>query len=187
MKILAVIGSTRNGNTKYIVEKIIDGITKKNETCNVQKIHLRDIKMNFCDGCLVCDKTGKCVINDDMTKIVSNVRDADGFIFASPARWALLSGEMKTFFDRLNPLAIKEELAGKLCVNIVVGQSEEDDKESIVLAANSLKTFCDNAGIEVVDTVIACGCYNATDIVSKREYIEIGVLAGQDMLNKLKC
>lgn len=186
MKIIAVIGSTRSGNTKYMVEKIIDGMMKGNEACDIQKLHLRDIKMDFCDGCLACDETGECVINDDMSKIVDDVRKADGFIFASPARWSLLSGEMKTFFDRLNPLAVKEELAGKLCVNIVVGQSEEDDKESIESAADSLKAFCDNAGIEVIDTVVACGCYGATDIISKTIYIEAGVLAGKKLIDKLQ-
>lgn len=186
MKIIAVIGSTRNGNTKYMVEKIIDGIKREDARCDVQKIYLRDIKMEFCDGCLVCDETGECVINDDMSKIVAEIRKADGFIFASPARWALLSGEMKTFFDRLNPLAVKEEMAGKLCVNIVIGQSEEDGKESIESAADSLKAFCNDAGIEIVDTVIACGCYGATDIVSKTIYVENGIFAGKKLLEKLQ-
>lgn len=185
MKIIAVIGSTRNGNTKHMVEKIIDGMMGE-KGVSVQKLHLRDIKMNFCDGCLLCDETGKCVIEDDMINIVEDVRNADGFIFASPARWSLLSGEMKTFFDRLNPLAVREEMNGKACINFVVGQSEEDDNESIKLAANSIKAFCDNAGIEVVDTIIACGCYGRNDIVSKNQYIEAGIAAGKKLIDKLQ-
>lgn len=185
MKIIAVIGSARNGNTKYMVEKILDSMVEE-KGFNIQKIHLNDVKMGFCNGCLECDKTGKCVIDDDMSEIVDDVRNADGFIFASPARWSLLSGEMKTFLDRLNPLAVREEMNGKVCVNLVVGQSEEDDKESIILAANSLKAFCDNAGIEVVDTVMICGCYGATDIISKIPYIEAGIFAGKKLLEILR-
>ena len=93
---------------------------------------------------------------------------------------------MKTFFDRLNPLAVKEELEGKVCVNIVVGQSEENDKESIVLAAESLKTFCENSGIEVVDTALACGCYGPEDVVSQNGYIELCIKAGRKLVNYLK-
>lgn len=185
MKIMAIIGSMRNGNTKYLVEKMISEMRLTNEIC-IKKLHLKDITLHFCDGCLICDETGKCVIDDDMSKIVDEIRRADGFVFASPARWSLLSGEMKTFFDRLNPLAVREELRGKSCVNIVVGQSEEDDKESIILASNSMKAFCDNAGIKVIETVLVCGCYGDRDILEKNKYIEEGIKAGNKLLENLQ-
>lgn len=185
MKIIAVIGSLRDGNTKFLVDSMVDDI-EHDVKVNIQKIHLKNIKMGFCNGCLSCDNTGKCNIDDDMSQIVGEIRNADGFIFATPARWGLLSGEIKTFFDRLNPLAVKEELAGKACVNVVVGQSEESDKESIDLAARSLKIFCENSGIEVVDTTLVCGCYGSKDAESKSAYIELCLQAGRKLVNNLK-
>lgn len=184
MTIMAIIGSLRDGNTKYMVDSIVDELSKSDVT--IDKIHLKDITMGFCNGCLQCDTTGSCILNDDMSRLVENAKMADGFIFASPARWGLLSGEMKTFFDRLNPLAVKEELSGKKCVNIIIGQSEETEGESIALAGESIKYFCENAGIDVVDTLLAYGCYGRHDLKKAPEYIEEGIRLGFALVEQLK-
>lgn len=173
MKILAVAGSCRDGNTKHLVDSIIKNIftSSSNADIEIKKIHLKDFNINFCSGCLECDTTGECVYNDDMSSVIPFVRDCDALILATPARWGLLSGEMKTFLDRLNPLAVKEELRNKRAIVISVGQSDEKEAESIKYAAESLVTFCENAGIHVVETVIVCGCYDASDVTSKTNYI----------------
>lgn len=170
MKILAVVGSLRNGNSNFLVDEAIREI-RDIENVQVTKVHLKDIEMRFCDGCLVCDDTGECVYSDDMSRLISQVRETDAFIFATPARWGLLSGEMKTFLDRLNPLAVNEELKNKRAIIIAVGQSEAEECQSIKLAAKSLEIFCNDAGISVVDSVIVCGCYEMTAAQSKPEYI----------------
>lgn len=181
MKILAVVGSLRDGNTKYLVEETVKAI-ENIENIQIEKIYLSDTNINFCNGCLSCDETGKCIFDDDMSDIVIKARNSDAFIFATPARWGLLSGEIKTFFDRLNPLAINEELKGKKAILFSVGQSEEEESESIQLAVNSLKTFCENAGIKVVDSVAICGCYNKGDAKNKTNYISKCKSAGYNLI-----
>jgi multimeric flavodoxin WrbA len=57
-------------------------------------IDLADMTMKFCTGCLCCDEAKTCSIDDDMTKALNSIGTADAFIFASPVRWSLLSGEM---------------------------------------------------------------------------------------------
>lgn len=186
MKILAISGSLRNGNTRYLVDETVN--TLKNITnVQIEKIYLSNIKMRFCNGCLSCDETGKCVFDDDMTDIVLKAKSADAFILATPARWGLLSGEMKTFLDRLNPLAVNEELKGKKAIVFSVGQSDEDDSESILLAAKSLVTFCENAGIKVVETVSVCGCYYKDDVSKKKDYINACKCAGSNLIKSIKC
>ena len=186
MKILAVAGSCRLGNTKYLVDVAVAEIVNTYRNLDITNIHLKDISMNFCCGCLDCDSTGKCIYSDDMTDLVSIARDADGLILATPARWGLLSGEMKTFLDRLNPLAVREELNGKKAIVIAVGQSEEDDSESIRFAAESLVTFCNNAGICVLDTVMVCGCYSYSDASTNLEAITACKSAGKHLLNNIQ-
>lgn len=183
MKVIAVVGSLRDGNTNYLVEETIREFQSK-KNVQIQKIHLKNINMNFCNGCLICDTTGNCVYDDDMSSLISQIRDADAFIFATPARWGLLSGEMKTFIDRLNPLAVNEELKNKRAIIVAVGQSEPTDSSSIELASESIKTFCDDAGIEVIDTVIVCGCYEKDDVKTKENYIEKCRLAFSNLINE---
>lgn len=163
MKIIAIVGSTRRGNTYAMVEASCLAL----EACNVELLHLKSLDINRCDGCLKCDKTGECHIKDDMKDILPRILEADGFIFGSPARWSLLSGELKTFIDRLNPIAAAESLKGKMAVIFAVGQTKGKDALSIGRTADSIKFFCENAGIEVVDTVIAKGCLNRDDLITK--------------------
>jgi multimeric flavodoxin WrbA len=101
-----------------------------------------------------------------MKAAVKAIKLADGLIIGSPARWGLLSGELKSFLDRLNPLAGPESLSGKKAIVFAVGQSEEDseDAESVKLACKSMETFCESADIEVVDRVCAFGCLGSHDV-----------------------
>ena len=62
--------------------------------------------IHFCTGCLACQKTGKCVIHDDMNDMQEIVRTSDVLVFATPIYYYEMSGQMKTFLDRLNPLYI---------------------------------------------------------------------------------
>lgn len=170
MRILAVVGSYRRGNTYAMVESACHAL----KDCEVELIHLKDLDIKFCDGCLACDDTGVCTIDDDMSTFLPEVEKADGFIFGSPARWSLLSGELKVFFDRLNPLAAPEKLKGRKAIIFTVGQTEGEEAESISLAAESIKNFCENAEIEVVDIVTAEGCLNSEDLISThRDYLEL--------------
>lgn len=163
MTVIGIVGSLRRGNTYTMVEAGCQTLTD----CEVELIHLKDIDLTLCDGCLECDDTGRCHYNDNMSKLIERIKKADGFIFGTPARWSLLSGELKTFFDRLNPLAVPELLSGKKAIIFSVGQSKDEDVETIKHAADSVRFFCENAEIEVVDTVIASDCLQAEDLISK--------------------
>lgn len=53
-------------------------------------------------GCGSCQKTGKCVFNDDpVNEIGEKVKEADGYIFAAPVHYASPSGAMVALLDRL--------------------------------------------------------------------------------------
>ena len=168
MKILAIVGSARKGNSFEMVKS----------ACSVfggdaHLVDLSGLDMHFCSGCLSCDETKQCNIDDDMSKLLGEIATADAFIFASPIRWSLLSGELKTFFDRLNPFATTGTLSGKKCIIFVVGQSEKDSEEafSIDNGLASVQYFCENAGMDVVASVKAFGCLQVRNIL-QTDYLE---------------
>lgn len=169
MKIVAVVGSIRRGNTL----KMVQAACSRFSSDEITVIDLAHIKMEYCTGCLYCDTEKKCCINDDMTNLMDKIADADAYIFASPVRWSLLSGEMKTFFDRLNPFATLGTLNEKKCILLTVGQSEEgsDDAFSIDAGLKSMEFFCENAGIEIVGSVKAYGCLEE-DSIENSSYIK---------------
>lgn len=99
-----VVSSTfrKNGNSEILANEFARGA--KDAGHEVEILYLRDITMGFCKGCLACAKTGTCVIKDDMTPLVEKVAEADVLCFATPVYYYSLSGQLKTFLDRVNPL-----------------------------------------------------------------------------------
>lgn len=182
MKVVAVVGSIRRGNTLKMVQASCSKFLPE----EIDIIDLGKIQFNFCTGCLWCDETQKCNIDDDLSDLMDKIEEADAYIFASPVRWSLLAGEMKTFFDRLNPFATVGTLNGKKCILLTVGQSEKesDDAFSIDLGLKSMEYFCENAGIEVVDEVKAYGCLTENDIANS-SYLEMCCIAAEKLRSSL--
>ena len=75
---------------------------------SVEVVSLRGKKIEFCRGCFACQKTGKCVIKDDMNEIVPKMERADVLVFATPIYYYEMSGQMKTLLDRGNPLFVAD-------------------------------------------------------------------------------
>ncbi|MGM9778311.1 MAG: flavodoxin family protein [Prevotella sp.] len=73
----------------------------------VEKITLRGKDIRFCCGCLACQKTGKCVIQDDMHSITQDIHYADVIAFATPIYYLEMCGQMKTLLDRSNLIRCK--------------------------------------------------------------------------------
>lgn len=114
MNILAIVGSPRKGgNTDILVDRVIGGAKSQRQGIAVEKIYVNDLKLEPCRGDVSCRKTGKCVILDDMARILEMIEQADGLILGSPLYRGYLPGQMKVFMDRTNPLE-KEINAGQM-------------------------------------------------------------------------
>lgn len=161
MNILCVSGSPRKGNTEFLVERLVDALKNNG---NVEAVYLSETKLEYCDGCLECDETGCCHINDNMNDILGIVKSSDIIVFATPARWALLSAPLKNFIDRLNPLAGSGLLNGKKAIIIGLGQTEGEDAVGIKKAVDSVQYFVDDAGMETIGTCIIEGVLNPNDL-----------------------
>ena len=70
----------------------------------MEHISLKGKNIGFCIGCLACQNTQRCVINDDTVEIAEKVKNSDTLVFATPIYYYEMSGQMKTLLDRLNPL-----------------------------------------------------------------------------------
>lgn len=75
---------------------------------HVEMISLAHQTISFCKGCLVCQKSQPCVIQDDANVIVEKMQKADVIVFSTPIYFYEMSGQMKTLIDRTNPLFIKD-------------------------------------------------------------------------------
>lgn len=91
----------KNGNSEILADEFARGAREAGH--HVEKINLSDKKIQFCRGCLICQKTQKCVLQDDASAIVERMIHADALAFATPIYFYEMSGQMKTLLDRSNP------------------------------------------------------------------------------------
>ncbi len=136
MDIVAICGSPRDGNTEFTLKRIL---TKAGELgASTELVLLREKRIEFCDGCLSCDSSGKCKIRDDMQIIYPKLENADLIIFGSPNYFSNMSGMMKNFVDRLNPYYTSKKLKDKKVVAVVVG--ELDTPNTIKYSIRSIES-----------------------------------------------
>lgn len=101
---ITVISSSlrRNSNSEMLADEFIRGAKESGN--EAEKITLGGKKINFCIGCLSCQKTGRCVIKDDCAEINEKIHNAEVLVFATPIYYYEMSGQLKTVLDRANPL-----------------------------------------------------------------------------------
>ena len=106
-EICIINGSPRkNFNTAKMCEAFSNGAKSASNDVIVKTYYLYDYNFKGCYSCLGCklkDSTnyGKCIKKDDITDILTEVSSADGIVFASPIYFMDISGEMKSFIERL--------------------------------------------------------------------------------------
>ncbi len=175
-RVLFIVGSRREGNSYHLMKELSDGLSASRISTDViipgnQKIYL-------CTGCMDCDKNGVCDFNDDMSSNIEKVRSSEVLVFITPTRWNTLSGDLKIFIDRLNPLYATKELKNKKVIVIAVG-SKKRDEYSTDGAMTSLGLFLESAEAQLIYKCCFDCCLNYTDILNQREKID-SVL--QDMI-----
>lgn len=106
-KVVVLSTSLRNNsNSEFLAKSFVEGAKESGN--EVEYITLKNKNIRFCTGCLTCQKTGRCVIKDDVTNIMDSVLNADVVVWATPIYYYEMSGQMKTLIDRLNPMYSKD-------------------------------------------------------------------------------
>ena len=102
-KVIVISTSLRRGsNSDMLADRFVEGAKAAGN--EVEKISLVGKNIQFCKGCMGCQKLGRCVINDDVNDIMAKVLKADVICWATPIYYYEMSGQLKTMLDRLNPL-----------------------------------------------------------------------------------
>lgn len=168
-KVCIIVGSRRDGNSAKLAKIIKEKL--KRERIVASLITPGNQKIYLCTGCMDCDINGKCDFKDDMYDNIDKILESDTLIFISPTRWNLLSGDIKIFMDRLNPLYTPKKLENKKMVAIIIGGKKKEEY-STEAALTSLGSFGDSAGMKLVYSYQFNDCLEANDILEKEEEID---------------
>jgi multimeric flavodoxin WrbA len=105
MKVTAINGSPRKKwNTATLLEKALEGAASRG--AETEFIHLYDLDYKGCTSCFACKlkggkSYGKCAMNDELTPVLEKLSNADAFLLGSPIYFGTVTGEMRSFMERL--------------------------------------------------------------------------------------
>jgi multimeric flavodoxin WrbA len=105
MKVMAVNGSPRKTwNTATLLKKALKGAASQG--ADTELVHLYDLNFTGCISCFACKTRGgksygRCAVKDDLKPIFKRIEAADALILGSPIYFGIVSGEMRSFMERL--------------------------------------------------------------------------------------
>ncbi len=167
-KILILSGSPRKGgNSDILCDEFMRGAKEAGN--DVEKIFLRDKKINYCVACYYCrDNGGKCAINDDMAEIIEKMISSDVIVMASPVYFYSIDAQLKTVIDRT--VAKWTKIKNKEFYYIMT--AAEDDKSAMDCTLECMRGFavCLDGSVEK-GSIYGTGVYEAGEI-KNTEYVQ---------------
>jgi multimeric flavodoxin WrbA len=105
MKMIAINGSPRKKwNTAILLQKALEGAASRG--ADTELVHLYDLSYRGCISCFACKtkdgpRYGKCAVKDGLTLLLKKIRHIDAMILGSPIYYGTVTGEMRSFMERL--------------------------------------------------------------------------------------
>ena len=146
MKVLAIIGSPKKGNSYRITQQVENHLKSYSISDNAGKVDLefdylflKDTNLEMCKGCFACIPYGenKCPLKDSRADIEKRILASDGIILVSPVYSMNVTWLMKNFMDRFaytlhRPIFVNQ----KLMLSVTAG--EVGLKETLKALSNTL-------------------------------------------------
>lgn len=135
-KVLIISASPRKGgNSDLLCDQFLLGAKEAGH--DVEKIFLRNYKINYCLGCGVCNTKHVCVQKDDMKALLDKMVEADVIVLATPVYFYTMDAQLKTFIDRCVPRYT--EISDKDVYFIV--SAADTDKNNLAPTIEGLRGF----------------------------------------------
>ena len=105
-KIIVIDGGPRkNFNTASMLQKFAEGATSVSDKIEVKTVRLYGLDYKGCMSCMACKVKGKasnvCKFKDALTPVLEEIAEADGLVLGSPIYFGDVTGQMRTFLERL--------------------------------------------------------------------------------------
>ncbi len=150
-------GSPRKkGVTSQMIEEMIKGAEEKGKEVTV--FQLNDKGVRGCQSCFYCRQHEGCACKDDLQPMYDAIKNADAIVFGSPIYFGRITGQAKSWVDRLYPCIdgkFQPRYPGKKVAAIYVQGAPGDTmfQDEVETMDNVFKRF----GWEVVENIIVSG------------------------------
>ena len=146
-----------------------------------EKYILNEMNYSGCQGCNHCKTADECKIDDDLTGLLEDIREADAVVFGSPIYFFLFSGQFKLMEDRMYSFidpGFNSRLApGKKAV--IVTSQGNPDLSAFEKAADDFAEVLKFLGFEVVDIIRMANGGAPDAVLARRDLLEKARAAGR--------
>jgi multimeric flavodoxin WrbA len=145
-KVTGIAGSARRqGNSATLMRAVLKGAAGAG--AETGEVYLNGLVYHGCQGCDRCSPRGTCILSDDLTPVLAELRGATGWVLASPIYYDGLSGQMKTFFDRCRTFTkdpetqeLRPQLEGRR-QGVVILTYEDEPRDDYLREAEKLSKY----------------------------------------------
>lgn len=123
MKAIGISSSGRkNAYSKIILKDILEATN-----IDYEMIHLSELNIKGCLGCLNCATTNVCIQKDEFHDVIEKIVKADALVFGGGNYYGTLNAIGHAFWERTFALRHREAfpLAGKLCIAVGLDRDQE--------------------------------------------------------------
>ncbi|MEZ5278247.1 MAG: flavodoxin family protein [Opitutaceae bacterium] len=134
--VLGIVGSYRKGGTiDSVVDEVLQAARRKG--ASTRKIYLIDQHIEFCTNCRTCSQLegtepGECIHQDDMERLIRDIRKADAIVLGSPMNFGTVTAVTKRFIERLMCLAY-----WPWGMKVPKMRSPDTDKPAVIVASSA--------------------------------------------------
>lgn len=177
-KVLIISTSLRNNsNSETLARETERGARDAGH--DVEFITLKDKKIQFCKGCLACQKLGKCTIDDDANEIMEKMKNSDVIVWATPVYYYEMSGQMKTLIDRANALYVSDYKFREIYLITTSADNEEGVVQTVINGLNGWIACLDKA--QLCGYVDGGGVNNPNDVIKIPELFDKAYNMGKNI------
>jgi len=182
---IGIAGSPRrNGNSATLLESALEGARSAGATAAM--IRLDELSYGGCRACEVCAPRGECTLVDGLTPVFAALRLADIWILASPIYRDGLSGQFKSFFDRLSCWEGRNRLAGTRRAAMIVTY-EAREREDYRRVADTVPFYLAWMGdFGDVKVLVGPELKGPTDASTRTDLLERAAAVGRELVEEAR-
>ncbi len=184
-RVLGIVGSPRHGgNTDLLVDEVLKGA--KECGAETEKIFLKDLIINPCDGCNSCFKSQNniCKHNDDFENVRKQMEASQTWIIGTPVYWWGPTAILKAFIDRWYQQDMARDFFRNKNMVLVIasGGASGSYSRHIVGMIEDITSYL---GISLKEKIICAGVSRRGDVKNRPEILEQALNAGRNLNRNL--
>lgn len=187
MNMLVLLGSPRKKGNSEILARIV-GKAVEEGGGTVEYVYLNDLNIRPCQGCGGCDKTGICVLKDDMGPIFQAVDKADRILLVSPVYFYGLSAQCKIFGDRMQALWARKYLLkvpyrmGEDRKGYLISTAATKGEKIFECSVLTTRYIYDAVDVEYGGDLLVRGVDKRKEVLEHNEQLEAAEKFGKDII-----